>query len=122
LAQGGLVVFHCQLVVRSVFHHQLPRGFILGVERIQSHRAPRQIQLAEECARHRDLIGFGVDQGAAQVKLAGHAYGGEDGVTRAVAGFLAIHGNQFIGGRFSTHLRLDSQQHLIEPAGVQSGQ
>ena len=78
LAQGGLVVFDGQQIVRSVLQHQLPGGLILGVKGVQSHRAPRQIQLAKEFTGHRDLVGLGVDQRAAQVKLAGQADGTED--------------------------------------------
>src|ERR1051326_2938741 len=94
LAQSGLIVLHGQLVMRSVFHDQLPRGLILGMERIHSHRASRQIQVTEKFARYWDLVGLGVDQCTAQVKLAGHADRREDGVTRAVPGFFAVNSDQ----------------------------
>lgn len=97
LAQSGRVVLHGQQIMRSVLHDQLPGRLVLGVERVQGHGAPRQIQLAEEFARHGDLIGLGVDQRAAQVKLAGHGDGREEGVARAMAGFLAIDRDPFIG-------------------------
>src|SRR5208283_5539386 len=79
-AEGGLVVLHGQQIMRSLLHNQLPGGLVLSVERVQGHRASRQIQLPEEFARHGDLIGFGVHQRAAQVKLAGHSDGTQDGV------------------------------------------
>jgi hypothetical protein len=119
LAQSGLVVLHGQQRVRSMLHDQLPGGLILGVERVQGHGAPRQIQFAEEFARHRDLIGLGVDQRAAQVKLAGHGDGGEEGVTGAMARLLAVDRDQFLGRGVSAHLGLDLQQDLVEPPGIQ---
>ena len=119
LAQSGLVVLHGQLVVRSVLQDQLPGGLILGVECVQGYGAPRQIQLAEELTRHRDFIGLGIHQRAAQVELAGHGDGREDGIAGAVAGFLAVDRDQFIGRGVPAHLSLDLQQDLVEPPGVQ---
>jgi hypothetical protein len=95
--------------MRSVLHDQLPGRLILRVQRIQSHRAPRQIQLAEEFTRYGDLIGLGIDQRAAQVKLAGHGDGTEDGLAGAVAGLLAVDGDQLIGRRLTAHLSLNLQ-------------
>ena len=71
--------------MRSVFPDQLPGGFVLGVERVQGYPASGQVQLAEKRARHRDFIGFGVHQRAAQIELAGHGDGAQDGVAGAVA-------------------------------------
>ena len=119
LAQGGLVVLYGQQIMRSVLHDQLSGGLILRVERVQGHGAPRQIQFAEEFTRHRDFIGLGVDQRTAQVKLAGHGDGREDGVARAVAGLFAIDRDQFIGRWLATNLGLDSQQDQVEPRGIQ---
>ena len=120
--EGGLIVLHGQLIMRSVFHHQLSGRFILGVQRVQSHRAVRQIQVAEEFASHWNLIGFGIDQRAAKVELTRHADRRQDGITGAVAGFLAINGNQFIGRWLPPHLPLDAQQHLVKATGLQSGE
>src|ERR1043166_7114731 len=79
-AQGGLVILDGQQIVRSVLQHQLPGGFILSVKGVQGHRAPGQIQLAEEFARDRDFIGLGVHQRTAQVELTGHGDGAQDGI------------------------------------------
>ena len=105
--------------MRSVLHDQLSGGLILRMERVQGHRAPRQIQFAEEFTRHRDFIGLGVDQRATQIKLAGHGNGTEDGVPGAVAGLFAIDRDQFIGRGLATHLDLDIQQDLVKPLGIQ---
>ena len=93
LAERGLIVFDRQQGVRALLQHQLPGGFGLGVERVQAHPAPGQIQLAEEFARDRDFVGLGVHQGAAQIELAGHGDGAQDRDARAVAGFFAINGD-----------------------------
>lgn len=71
LAQGGLVVFHRQQIVRAVFEDQLPRGLILGVQRVQGHGAAGQVQFAKEFAGHGDLVGLGVHPRAAQVNWLG---------------------------------------------------
>ena len=92
LAESGLVVFDGQQIMRSVFPDQLPGGFVLGVERVQGSPASGQVQLAEKRARHRDFIGFGVHQRAAQIELAGHGDGAQDGVAGAVAGCLPVFG------------------------------
>ena len=85
LAESGLVVFDGQQIMRPPFQDQLPGGFILGVERVQGHRASGQVQLAEQLARHRDFIGLGVHQGATQIELAGYGDGTQDSVAGAVA-------------------------------------
>lgn len=68
LAKGGLIVFDRRQVVSAVCHHQLAGRFVLGMERVQGPRAPGQIEFPEEFARHRNFIGLGVHQRAAQVR------------------------------------------------------
>jgi hypothetical protein len=72
-------------------------------------------------ARHRDFIGFGIDQRAAQIELAGHRDGGQHRVAGAMGGFLAFHHDQLTGRRLAAHLGLKVQQDLIEFCGFQAG-
>jgi len=116
--KGGLVAFDGQQVVRSKFEHQLSGRSVLGVERVQGDLALGQIKIAEEFARHRDLIGLGVDQRVAKVKLAGHTYHREDGITRALARVLAIDRNELPGRDWAAELGLDFQQNLVKSAGI----
>ena len=39
LAESALVVLDGQQIMRSLFHDQLPGGFVVGVERVQGHPA-----------------------------------------------------------------------------------
>ena len=60
-----------------------------------------------------DLIGLFIHQCAAQVVLAGHRNGRENGGAAAMVGFFAVHDYQFVGGH-SAQLLLHRQQLLIE--------
>jgi len=77
-AEGGLVILDRQQVIGPVFEHQFARGQVLSVERVEGNAAPRQVQLAKQLARHGNFVGLDVQQGTAQVMLAGHGAIGQD--------------------------------------------
>ena len=83
----------------AVFQNQFPGGLVLRVQSVQRDVAPGQIQFPEQLARHRDFIGLGSDRRTAQVELAGHGDGAQDGVTRAMVGLFAINHDQVARGR-----------------------
>ena len=85
-----LVIFDGQQIVPSAFQHDVASRFGLGVEGIQRDKSAVQVQVWKELLRHGNLVGLGVDHGAGQVILAGHAEGGEHALTAAVFGFFAV--------------------------------
>ena len=66
--------------------------------------------------------GLGIHQGAAQIELAGHGDGAQNRLPGAVARLFAIDRDPLVGRRLAADLRLNVQQDLIEPVGVELGQ
>ena len=109
-----LVVFNGQEIVPSALQHDIASRLGLGVQGIQRDPTALQVQVGKELLGHRNLVGLGVDHGAAQVILAGHADGGEDARTAAVVGLFAIQGDQLLLGCWAAQLLLNLQQDLLE--------
>ena len=109
-----MVIFDGQQIVPSAFQHDVASRFGLGVEGIQRDQSAVQVQVWKELLRHGNLVGLGVDHGAAQVILAGHAEGGEHALTAAVFGLFAVQGDQLVLGRWTAQLLLNLQQHLLQ--------
>jgi len=86
----------------------------LGVEGIQRDQSALEVQVRKELLRAGNLVGLGVDHGAAQVILAGHAEGGERALTAAMLGFFAVQGDQLVLGRGTAQLRLNLPQDLLQ--------
>ena len=80
LAEGGLVVFDGQQIMRPVFHHQLAGGLVWVCSASKATQRPARSSSPEEFARHGDFVGLGIHQRAAQIELAGHGDGAQDGV------------------------------------------
>jgi hypothetical protein len=85
-SHGGLVVFDGWQKIGAVFEHQLARGLILGVPRVQARFTTLQFELLEEFTRDGDCMGLGVHEGAAQEVLAGRGERGEHGMAAAGVG------------------------------------
>ena len=91
LVKCRLVFLGCEQVIGARFQDQGACGFGLGVQGIQHDQSALQIQAFAELASHRDFVGLGIDHRAAQIKLAGHADGGEHALAAAMVGFFAVH-------------------------------
>ena len=107
LVKLALVVFDRQQVVPSALQHDLASRFGLGVQGIQRDEPALEVQVGKEFLGHGDLVGLGVDHRAGQVILAGHADGGQDALTAALAGLFAIQGDQLVFGRWAAQPRLN---------------
>src|SRR5438552_9529126 len=111
----GLIVFDGEQVVAAGLDHHFARSFVLGVQCVQANESILQIQRRDQLLlRDRNLIGLFIHNGAAQVVLAGHGHGSENGSTAAMPRLLAVHDHKFVARRWTAKLLVHGQQSLVE--------
>ena len=64
------------------------------MEGIETDQAPFEIKTIKHCARNRNLVGFGLDDRAAEITLPRHADDAQNALTPAMFGLLAIKHDQ----------------------------
>src|ERR1035441_10218795 len=107
LVKLELVIFNGQQIVPSALQHDVASRLGLRVQGIQRDETALQVQVGKEFLRHGDLVGFGIDHRAGQVVLAEHAESGEHAAAAAMAGLLAIQGDQLLLGRCTAQALLN---------------